>query len=239
MSDELIVRGNQEVAAVQPQESILAVIARAAKDPGVDVAKMQALLDMQERLAKNQAEIAFKADLAAIQAVAPTVLHDGKIIVKQQIRSTYATFEAIDKELRPLTAEHGFSYRFTTDQADAKTLLVIMIVSHRMGHSETATMPLPIDASEYRSAVQNVRSSISYAKRCLVSDFFNIVTAGEDNDGQGGFVTADQVNKLRDLIIGYRVDEGKFLAYMDAPSVEKIPARKFQHAIEMLNRKRT
>lgn len=217
-----------------PAANLLAVVARAAADPGVDVAKMEALLNMQERLMRVQAEREFKAALSAIQAVAPRVERDGKIVVKGTLRSTYATFEAIDKELRPLTDEHGFSYRFTTEQMENKTLLVIMTVGHRGGHAETATMPLPVDANEYRSAVQNVRSSITFAKRCLVSDFFNIVTVGEDTDGAGGYISEEQAMVLETMLKDKRANVKSFLAYAEAESVKTIAAKNYDKVLSAL-----
>jgi hypothetical protein len=232
----LIVREEQSVAP-QPV-SVLEAITRAASDPNVDVAKMQQLLDMQERLMRISAEREFEAGLAAVQAAAPRVTHDGKIIVKGQLRSTYATLEAVDEALRPLTAEHGFSYRFTTEQTDARTLLVTMKVAHRGGHSESVHMPLPIDASDYRSAVQNVRSSISFAKRCMICDYFNVITAGDDNDGQGGYITDEQVMTIETLIKDTNANVAKFLEWAGAASVAKIPRRKYAEAISLLERKR-
>lgn len=237
---ELVAMGHTEIQAVpEPpvDANLLSVIARAASDPTVDVVKMQALLDMQKEMMRISAEREFEAELAAVQAVAPRVTHDGKIIVKGTLRSTYATFEAIDEQLRPITAEHGFSYRFTTEKTEGKELVVTMKVAHRAGHSEVAQMPLPIDASDFRSQVQNVRSSVSFAKRCLVTDFFNIVTAGEDNDGQGGYIAADQVMMIETLLKDSGSNTAKFLEWAGASSVAKIPVRRYAEAVQLLDRK--
>jgi hypothetical protein len=234
VSQELQKAAPKEVQPVEESVNLLAVIARAAADPSVDVAKMEALLSMHERLGKSRAEVEFKAALSQIQAIAPRVARDGKIIVKGTLRSTYSTFEAIDKELRPLVAEHGFSYRFTTEQLENKSLIITMTVAHRSGHSETAMMPLPADASDYRSAVQNVRSSITFAKRCLVSDFFNIVTVGEDEDGAGGYISKDQALTIETLIKDKGANPAKVLAFAEADSIGKIPVRKYEQVINAL-----
>lgn len=240
MSQE-IMRQDQvalETQVVEPHGNLLTLISRAASDPTVDVQKWQSLLDMHERMEAHQAEREFKAALAQIQAVAPRVLRDGKIVVKGQLRSTYATFEAIDELLRPLTAEHGFSYRFTTTTApDGKNMVVTMTVAHRGGHSETATMPVPVDRNDYRSDVQNVRSSITFAKRCLVTDFFNIVTVGEDNDGQGGYITDDQAKTIETMLHDTRADLNGFLKFAGAKSVKEISERDYSRCMNALKEK--
>lgn len=226
-----------EAQVVEPAGNLMAIIARAASDPTVDVQKWQALLDMHERMRKSDAEQQFKAALAEIQAVAPRVMRDGKIVVKGQLRSTYATFEAIDEELRPLTAAHGFSYRFTTDTTEGKNMVVTMTVSHRGGHSETATMPVPIDANEYRSQVQNVRSSITFAKRCLVTDFFNIVTVGEDTDGAGGYISKEQLLTLETMLKDAGIDVTRFLGFTKTKTLAEIPAADFQKCVNAIQQK--
>lgn len=235
---QLTLAPGQEVA-VSRDASLMAVVARAASDPTVDVEKMKALLDMQERLMEANAKREFKAALAAVQAVAPRVTRDGKIIVKGTLRSTYATFEAIDAVLRPLTAEYGFSYRFTTDAADGKNLNVTMITDHRAGHSEVSKVPLPVDANEYRSAVQNYRSTISFAKRCLVSDFFNIVTVGEDDDGAAAisYVSVEQANNINNMLEHTGSNRAKFLEWVGAPEVDKISAARYDGIMSQLRKK--
>ena len=51
-----------------PADPVLAIIERAARDPTVDVDKMQRLLDMRAGLAREAAERAFNEALAAAQA---------------------------------------------------------------------------------------------------------------------------------------------------------------------------
>lgn len=241
MSQELQKRADTqmvlEAQVVEPQSNLLAIIARAASDPNVDVQKWQALLDMHQQMDRSQAERQFKEALAAIQAVAPRILRDGKIVVKGQLRSTFATYEAVDESLRPLMSEYGFSTRVTTTPVDAKNMMVTLIVSHRGGHTETATMPLPIDASEYRSGGQNVRSSVSFAKRCLLIDFFNIVTVGEDSDGAGGYINKEQLMTLETMLKDAGIEVARFLGFTKTKTLAEIPAAEFQRCVNAIQQR--
>ena len=62
-------------------KNMLAVIAAAASNPACDVGKMQALLDMQEKLEQKQAKREFTEDFIALQSELPSISRDGKIEV--------------------------------------------------------------------------------------------------------------------------------------------------------------
>lgn len=49
----------QEIVVQAENKSLLDIVARAAMDPNVDPQKMNALLDIQERIMNKQAEIEF------------------------------------------------------------------------------------------------------------------------------------------------------------------------------------
>ena len=55
--------------AVQPETSaLISMIERAARDPSVDIDKMERLLQMHERVEAKQRESAFNTAMAAVQA---------------------------------------------------------------------------------------------------------------------------------------------------------------------------
>lgn len=236
MSSEIQVRKSAELAEAPSAESnILTVIARAAADPSVDVAKMAALLDMQERVMRIQADVAFKAALARIQPRMPRVNRLGKIEVSGVVRSKYAKYEDIDEAIRPLLAEEGFSVDFDTESSD-RALTVKMRVSHAAGHSEHRRLTLPFDASGSKSGTQGVGSTLSYGKRYLLTAFFNIITVDEDQDG-AEYIGLDDQNRVRDLLIATGSDELRFLAWLGASSVKTIPVNRLDAALAALRKK--
>jgi hypothetical protein len=238
MSQELQKAAPQEVQPIEESVNLLAVIARAAADPSVDVAKMEALLSMHERLGKARAEVEFKAAMSRIQPRIPRVTMDGQIIVKGSLRSIYAKYEDIDFVLRPLLAEEGFSTSFDTVSAD-RSITIILEVSHSAGHTQKRQLTLPIDNSEYRSGPQNVSSSVSFGKRILLKNFFNIITVGEDKDGvqDGGCITPEQIMTIETLVRDTGAPLGKFLEYIGASSIDAIPATHYDRAVSALQRK--
>jgi len=232
---QLELAAKQEVAP-SADMGIMAVIARAAADPTVDVAKMQALLAMHERLAALRAETEFKAALARIQPRMPRVSKLGKIEVSGVVRSRFARYEDVDEMIRPLLGEEGFAVDFDTEMSGA-AIKVILRVSHREGHSELRSITLPVDGSGSKNSVQGVGSTVSYGKRYLIVGFFNIITVDEDNDGAGDVITEDQANKINDMLIYTSANRAKFLEWVGVPEVADIPAARYDAIMVQLKRK--
>jgi hypothetical protein len=163
---------------------LLGVIARAARDPSVDIDKMERLLEMQERVIAREARTAYAVALAELQPLLPIISERGKILNKdRQVQSTYAFWEDVNEQIRPLLCDAGFSLSFRTGRAGSD-ITVTGVLTHRDGHSEETTITLPSDGSGNKNAVQAVASSTSYGKRYTAFALLNITTKGEDDDGQ-------------------------------------------------------
>lgn len=166
----------------EPQ-SLLEVIARAARDPNVDIDKMERLLEMQMRVHARTAREDYALALAELQPKLPVITERGRILNKSEaVQSTYAYWEDVNEAIRPLLAEHGFSLSFRTGR-QAELITVTGVLTHSAGHFEETTLPLPADVSGNKNAVQSVGSSLSYGKRYTAFLLLNITTKGEDDDG--------------------------------------------------------
>ena len=232
----LVVSESREVAPA-PATDILAIIARAASDPSVDPAKMQALLDVQERILDKRAEIAFNEAMVRLQPNLPRITKDGVIYAKDgvTVRSKFTKFETLDRVLRPLYTAEGFGVTFTTD-LKGEMLFVTASVRHCMGHKETTTVPVPIDKNAYRTEAQNMGSTISYGKRYAFCAAFNIVTLDEDDDGQGGStpISLDQLNQIEDLILDTGANRAKFMEWIGVTDLKNLPTSKYEQAVAAL-----
>lgn len=240
MSDIVVQSQEEEKAVTAHASDLLSVIAQAVADPRMDVEKMSKLLDMHERITADQRKTAFMAAMARLQAKLPQIEKTGRIVVKGTERSRYARIEDIDVAIRPMLAEEGFSFSFDTESSDARLYKISARLSHRDGHSETKTLTLPIDSSDYRSAVQSAGSTVSYGKRQLIKMHLNMVERDEDNDGNAtARITQDQADTLRDLLAELKPeDKPKFLDYMGVAKLEEILAKDHAKAANALERKR-
>ncbi len=228
----------QEIA-LRPEtpqaQDVMSVIARAASDPTVDVAKMEALLNMQERLMKMSAEQQFNADLVALQAEVPRVSKLGQIVNKGTVQSTFARYEDIDKAVRPLMNQYGFAVSFDNPKLAGGVMEFTAQLRHRTGHKETYHLSLPVDSSGAKNGTQGAGSTSSYAKRYLLCDILNIVTEGQDNDGNGDPpITGDQLMTLETLIRDTKSSTQKILAFAGVESLKDVPSSKYNAIVKGL-----
>lgn len=229
------------LASASETGAIISMIERAARDPAVDIDKMQRLISMRREMLADEAKRAYAAALADMQPKLPIIPERGKIKVDGKVRSTYALWEDINELIKPILAEHGFAISFRTGR-DGDQRVVTGILLHRQGHSEETTMHLPLDTSGSKNNVQSVGSSTSYGKRYTAQALLNLTSRGEDDDGvaagAGGSITEEQIAAIQKLIVEVAADIPKFCKYMNVEKVEDIPSNKYQRAVDALEAKR-
>lgn len=223
--------------------ALLDVITRAASDPTVDVAKMERLLDMQMKIVALAAEVAFNNALARLKPRLPRVNKNGAIILRDGVtRIPYAKYEDIHEAVMPLLAEEGFTVSYSSELVtNAALLRVTATFRHTNGHHDVGSVYLPLtDDSGAKNKVQGVGSILSYGKRYALCNYLDIVTEGEDDDGQGGAKPIDekQRSQITDMIADSNANEKRFLEYMGVKSVEEIMVKDFNKAMNALKQKR-
>lgn len=189
---DLAVREDAHALAATPEPSneagaLISMIERAARDPAVDIDKMERLFQMHERAVERQARAAYASALAELQPQLPAVGERGGITNNSgAVTSTYALWEDINAAILPILSKHGFAISFRTGRSPEGQITVTGVLSHRLGHSEETTLALPVDSSGSKNSVQAVGSSTSYGKRYTAAALLNLTTRGEDDDGQAG-----------------------------------------------------
>lgn len=231
--------------AASETTAIISMIERAARDPSVDIDKMERLMLMQERAFERSAKAAYSAALAVMQPELPSVKERGGIKDRNgKVQSTYALWEDINDAIKPVLAKHGFAISFRVSHPEG-AIAVTGVLSHEHGHSEETTIRLPHDGSGSKNAVQAVGSSVSYGKRYTASALLNLTSHGEDDDGkasgaaepQSAFITEEQVMQLRDLLEAEGKDESRFKAIIKVGSLADIYADKFEAAVALIKQK--
>lgn len=167
-----------EALATRPTDSFALMVERLASNPNVDVAKLEKLIEMQERILAHNAEAAFNAAFAEMQAEIPTVVERGKTD-----KGTYAQLEDIVEAIRPVLQRHGFALSHRTEWPDKSTVKVVGILTHREGHSRTSEFLSTADTSGSKNAIQALGSAVAYGRRYTTKDLLNIATRHEDDDG--------------------------------------------------------
>lgn len=241
---------SMQIAPVSETAAIVHMIERAARDPAVDIDKMERLLQMQERVMARQAKAAYDSALADMQPKLPVIGRRGKIEIRAkdakgertgpvQQSTAYALWEDINEGIRPVLAEHGFALSFRVGLAEDGRITVTGILSHREGHREETTITLMHDSSGSKNAVQAVGSSTSYGKRYTAGALLNFTSRGEDDDGKAAgaepTITDEQVAELSKLLIDTKSDLTRFLKAIKLESLTEIRADKFEAAVKLIN----
>ena len=238
-------------------DSLIQFLARAVRDPGIDVSKLQAIYQMQREIVADDRRERFHEAMNAVQGEMQAVVRNTK---NTETGSKYATLEAVDAAIRPIYAKHGFSLSFSEANNDDGPEIKIQCVVRRGGHEETHHLSAMSDTvgpkgTPNKTNVQGVGSSVSYLRRYLTCMIFNIALR-DDNDGNrqrandiiGDLPTRAQVDELYKLLAECSADptvvganERSFLAKMGMPHVrtlKDIPAGQFARCRNALISKR-
>lgn len=231
--------------------SVLDVIARAAKDPSVNVEKMMQLMELQERIMAKQAEIEFNQALNRLLPKMPRIKRDGSVAYPADKNSPngakkeafrFATYENIDKAIRPHLHDEGFSLSFESSVRPEAGggIIVTGKLGHVRGHSRTASIPVALDTSGGKNNIQAMGSSLRYGIRYTTTMLLNIVTEGEDNDAQlpAQLIGEREVEQIYDLFTqcGMLTPESrvKFYTIAKVTKPEEIRADQYQGLVTML-----
>ena len=205
-----------------------------------DPAKLERLMDMQERWERNQAAKAFAESLAAFQAECPPVRKTRSAEFKGQHAYSFAGLDDIMRQIQPLLTQHGLAVTFSASVTDAGMIDVECHIRHGT-HVETARSTLPIPAEMRVNATQKMGAAMSYAKRYALCAALNITVTDEDDDGAG--LTQKPVNEEQAIIIREFAESlgadvaDRFLGHMNINTFEQIPADRFDEAMGLLRQK--
>ena len=237
--------GPGELAAPSVAQSeasaIIAMIERAARDPAIELAKMQGLMAMRNEEIARQAKGAFDDALARMQMELPVIPARGEIKNSAgKVQSRYAKWEDVNDLIKPILSKYGFVISFRTGTEGNLIKVTAILAGH--GHREETTMSLPLDASGAKNAVQGVGSSTSYGKRYTAGALLNLTSRGEDDDGAKAgaaeTISDDQLEVINKLMTETGSDFVKFCEAFEIAAVPDLPASKFNRAIGMLQKKK-
>lgn len=234
----------QDTDIVNSAPSMLEIIERAASNPDVDVNKMSALLDMQERVMNKQAEIDFNESMNRLQLDMPSITKEGKVeywIDKndhskgKELAFKFASFENIMKTIKPSLQKEGFTISFDSEQREGGGAVITATLYHIGGHSKKASFAAALDTGGGKNNIQAMGSTFSYGKRYCVTALLNIITEGEDDDAQNADpISEAQVDHLHMLLNETGIDAAKICNYANSESIPEIQVGKFDSVVKRL-----
>lgn len=173
------------VPVASEASSLLTMIERLACDPSVDVAKLERLMELRERVIARVAQQQWQDAMSAAQSEMRPIAADAD---NPQTRSRYASYAQLDRALRPVYTKHGFSLSFNTGASGAAdTLRVLCDVTHA-GHTARYQIDMPADGKGAKGGDVMTRThatgaAATYGMRYLLKMIFNVAVGEDDRDG--------------------------------------------------------
>ena len=231
-----------------PADPMVSMIERVAMDPNADLAKLEKMLNMKERLEAKAAETAFSNALALAQSEMPSV---AATHINITTKSKFARLRDVYSVCKPIAAKHGFSFNAIPVTGGREGHLNMRWTLRRGSHVESEISEIPIDNKGMKGVLNKTDthaygSTTTYGRRYLFCAVFD-VAIGEDDDGRNSIaletVSAEQLIILRNLIEETDTDPVKFhMAYghsnPEHATLEQFQASLFEAARKQLERKR-
>lgn len=226
--------------------AIFSMIERVAADPSVSVERVEQLFGLYQRMQADRAQKAFAAALVDAQKDMAPIAKDAD---NSQTKSRYATYDALDRALRPIYTEHGFAVSFNTEQSALEShVRIVCTVVHRDGHERTYSVDMPCDGKgakggDVMTKTHAMGSAITYGRRYLLASAFNIATTERDDDGNAaggaidGLISEAQLQELISLADEVGADKAKFCKFYNITSFADIQVSQFEKAKNALKQK--
>ena len=222
---------------VKAENTMISVIEKVAFSPDADVAKLEKMLEMQERYEAKEARKSFFKSLSMFQMNMPPVIKS-----KQGHNYQYAPLCDITAIANPVLNANGLAYRFEQQQ-DGDEISVTCVISNIEGHEERTTMKAPLDKSGSKNIVQAAGSTVQYLMRYTFIGALGITTADSDSDGRvlsqtGDFITDEQLAELESMLAETSSNREKFLGHFGIKQLSDLPQTNYARAKSALVTKR-
>lgn len=222
-----------------------AYMLQVAVEQGADLAKLEKLMELQERWEKNEARKAFVVALSAFKANPPELMKNKHVKFTSQKGVTeydHATLDHVSSEIGKSLAAHGLSHRWDVEQQAGGIICVTCVLTHVLGHSERVPMQSLPDPSGGKNSIQAIGSTVTYLQRYTLLAATGVAVKGQDDDGKGSDepteITVEQSAEIKGLLQETESDVKKFLGVFGIESVDVMPPNQYDRAKNMLLRKK-
>lgn len=216
------------LAAKTDSDAVISLIDKFMSHPDVQVEKLEQLFELHRRVKDDSNRTVFASALAAAQAQMQPVCKDSD---NPATRSKYASYDALDRAIRPIYTAHGFAISFNTATSQLENHVeVIAYLTHASGYERTYRIDLPCDGKGARgndvmTKTHALGSAVTYGKRYLLSSIFNVATTdrkfSRDDDGNaaGGsdrLINSEELIELNRLIEKCKPIPEQFKEYLSS-----------------------
>lgn len=227
-----------ETALSEPSipQMLQAVVAGGVTE--ANVAVIEKMLAIHERMKAKESEQAFISSFHALQGDIPVIVATSII----PNRGKYERFEDVMRVVGPLLIRHGFSVSFSNSSHENR-ITETCTLSHISGHSRQNSFTVRV-GGKADSETQADCKAATTAKRNALLNALNIVIrqdAYQDEEDnamiEGGIITQAEADELRCRVMSSGANELKFLEFAGAVAFEEIKSSMLPQCREVLARR--
>ena len=195
------------IAVQRPME----LMAQAVLSGDVKIEVVRELAQMHREEREHQSMVDFNEAMHRAQSKMRRIGVDAE---NPQTRSKYATYAKLDKVLRPIYSEEGFSLSFNTEDCPIPEHVRVSCDVSRGGHVKHYQSDIPSDGkgpkgNDVMSKTHAVGSAMSYGCRYLLKMIFNVAVGETDDDGNEGMDEGDRQGFIDSIQTASNMDELK------------------------------
>ena len=172
----------------------------------LDAVKLQQVIDAYTGMQDRQAAAEFNESMAALLAEIPAVVKDKD---NPLFKSKYASHEAIMEALAPSLKKFGIGVRFGSESTGNSNVARPFLRLFKGLYSETHAIDIGVSSEGPKggrpamNVAQALGSGMTYARKYLLMNAFNLVLSEDDDDGNG--VSNRPRSGLRDRAVADRM----------------------------------
>jgi hypothetical protein len=179
---------NLEVIKTPVGDGVISPLLQAAMSGQFTPEVLSQYLEVQKAYEANEAKKAYHQAVANFKRNPPVVIKDKKN--SQFNNSAYVSRSGLVNTVNPALSEHGLSAHWEPDQSQNGLLSITCVLTHELGHSESATMSAPPDKSGSKNPIQELKSTKTYLEIATYEAVTGVAASdhGEDDGNATGKV---------------------------------------------------
>ena len=154
-----------------------------AVSQNADIAKLEKLMELHPRWEANEARKAFVAAMAQFKSDPVKIIKTKDVNIPGGAKFKHATLADVVDGVVANLSRCGLSHKWVTSQ-EGNAISVTCVITHEMGHSESATLIAPPDDSGKKNGIQQIASTVTYLERYTLMAACGLAAKDMDTDGK-------------------------------------------------------
>ncbi|EJF98609.1 hypothetical protein MEI_00179 [Bartonella vinsonii subsp. arupensis Pm136co] len=202
----------------------------------VDMDRLQRLIALREKEIERQNYQNFVRDLSLMQTQYQNIQKNS---INTHTNSQYATLDQHIDAVKETLSKYHFALFSRIKEQNHDSIVIEMTLTHPSGNKISTEGKFPYDTKGCKSVIQSVGSTITYARRYLLSMLLNVASKEDDTDGNMPEKQAfpQQINEIRRLMVQTKTEEEKILSYANVEKLDDISDDKAQTILHLLKDK--